>query len=38
MLDPKEGMIILDVVKGVIACVEVLYRDEVRRTLLATHP
>ena len=38
VLDPQDGMIILDVVKGVIACVEVLYRDEVRRTLLATLP
>jgi hypothetical protein len=29
-LDPEHGMIILDVVDGRIAAVEVLYRDEVR--------
>jgi hypothetical protein len=37
-LDPREGMIILDVVDGSLACVEVLYRDDVRKKLLATFP
>jgi hypothetical protein len=32
-LDPEQGMLILDVVHGTIACVEVLYRDDVRRKL-----
>jgi hypothetical protein len=31
-------MLILDVVGGRIACVEVLYRDEVRRALQAILP
>jgi hypothetical protein len=30
---PKEGMLILDVVAGEIACVEVLDRKDVRRKL-----
>ena len=37
-LDPREGMVNLDVVDGSIACVEVLYRDDVRKKLLATLP
>lgn len=37
-LTPEEGMLILDVVAGEIACVEVLYRDEVRRKLRAVLP
>jgi hypothetical protein len=37
-LEPKEGMIILDVVCGLIAKVEVLYRDDVRRRLRAIFP
>jgi hypothetical protein len=32
-LTPDEGMLILDVVGEKIACVEVLYRDEVRQKL-----
>jgi hypothetical protein len=32
-LKPDEGMLILDVVGDAIACVEVLYRDEVRQRL-----
>ncbi len=32
-LTPEEGMLILDVVGGKIACVELLYRDEIRRKL-----
>ena len=32
-LTPKEGMLILDVVGEKIACVEVLYRDDVRKTI-----
>jgi hypothetical protein len=34
-LTPEDGMVILDVVGDKIACVEVLYRDEIRRKLLA---
>ncbi len=37
-LTPKEGMIILDVVGPKIACVEVLYRDEIRKALHAALP
>jgi hypothetical protein len=37
-LEPERGMPILDVVNGAIACVEVLYRDEVRRALIAALP
>ena len=37
-LEPQRGMIILDVVHGSIACVEVLDRDEIRRRLLAAMP
>lgn len=35
-LEPKEGMLILDVVDGVVAKIEVLYRDDIRQKLLAT--
>jgi len=31
-------MLILDVVEGKIACVEVLYRDDIRKELLAAFP
>jgi hypothetical protein len=37
-LMPDEGMLILDVVAGEIACVEVLDRDDVRRKLLSVFP
>jgi hypothetical protein len=37
-LNPAEGMIILDVVGTKIACVEVLYRDEIRKALHAAVP
>jgi len=37
-LEPERGMLILDVVRGSIARVEVLYRDEIRRALLAAVP
>lgn len=37
-LEPKEGMIILDVVCSRIAVVEVLYRDDVRRFLRTNFP
>jgi hypothetical protein len=37
-LEPKEGMLILDVVANKIAAVEVLYRDEVRQKLLTEFP
>jgi hypothetical protein len=37
-LTPSEGWLILDVVAGQIMCVEVLYRDEIRRALLAAMP
>lgn len=33
VVDVKKGMVILDVVDGRIACVEVLYRGDVRREL-----
>lgn len=37
-LTPNAGMIILDIVNERIACVEVLYRDDVRKKLLAALP
>jgi hypothetical protein len=37
-LTPEEGMLILDVVDGEIACVEVLDRDDVREKLDAVLP
>jgi hypothetical protein len=37
-LEPKEGMIIIDIVSGRIAEVEVLYREDVRRQLRAFFP
>jgi hypothetical protein len=37
-LEPEQGMILLDVVDGKIAQVEVLYRNEVRTELLAVLP
>ena len=37
-VDPARGMIILDVLDEKIAQVEVLYRDEIRRALLAVLP
>ncbi len=37
-LTPSQGMLILDVVGEAIACVEVLYRDEVRQKLQAALP
>ncbi len=37
-LDPKEGMIILDIVGSRIAKVEVLYRDEVQKVLRTVAP
>lgn len=36
VLEPAEGMLILDVVDGVIAFVEVLYRPDIRRKLHLT--
>jgi hypothetical protein len=38
MLVPDAGTIILDVVAGEIACVEILDRDDVRQKLLAAVP
>ena len=37
-LDAAEGMVILDVVAGTIAHVEVLYREDVRQKLIAALP
>ena len=37
-LTPAKGMLILDVVDGVIAQVETLYRNDIRRELLAVLP
>ncbi len=38
VLEPKSGGGILDVVDGTIACVEVLYRNEIRDALVAEIP
>jgi hypothetical protein len=38
VLEPQRGEMVLDVVNGTIAAVEVLYRDEVRDRLLAVLP
>ena len=37
-LSPTKGMIILDVVENNIACIEILYRDEIRKKLLRLLP
>jgi hypothetical protein len=37
-LEPAEGMLILDVVDGLIAHVEILYRNDIRERLLAAIP
>jgi hypothetical protein len=37
-LEPAKGMLILDVVAGAIVHVEVLYRDEIRKQLIAALP
>jgi len=37
-VEPEEGMILLDVLNTKIAHVEVLYRDEIRKTLLSRIP
>ncbi len=37
-LSPKNGMIIVDLIDGVIQCVEVLYRDAVRSELQSIMP
>jgi hypothetical protein len=38
VLIPENGMLVLDVVEEKIACVEVLYRDDLRRKLHALLP
>ena len=38
VLEPAEGMLILDVVADAIACVEVLYRNDIRDKLLSVLP
>ena len=38
VLDPEEGMLILDVLDEKLARVEVLYREEIRRKLLSLFP
>jgi hypothetical protein len=38
VLEPAEGMLILDVVAGTIAHVEILHRDDMRQKLLAALP
>jgi len=38
ILEPAKGMLILDVVDEIIAKVEILYRDDIRQTLLAVLP
>ncbi|MDQ3635591.1 MAG: hypothetical protein M3405_13935 [Acidobacteriota bacterium] len=38
MLDPKEGMVILDVLKGKIVSIEILNRDEIHQKLLEMMP
>jgi hypothetical protein len=37
-LTPEKGCLILDVVDGQIVCVEILYRDDIRKALLAVVP
>jgi len=37
-LEPAKGMLILDVVNGVIAQVEILYRNDIRQKPLAVLP
>jgi hypothetical protein len=37
-LDADEGMVLLDVVTGTIAHVEILNRDDIRRKLIAQLP
>jgi hypothetical protein len=37
-LDADEGMVLLDVVAGTIAHVEILHRDDIRRKLTAQIP
>lgn len=37
-LEPAEGMLILDIVEGVITHVEALYRESDRKTLLSLLP
>jgi len=37
-LEPATGHLIIDVVDGIVATVEVLYRDEIRQKLLKTFP
>jgi hypothetical protein len=38
VLEPENGHVVLGVVNGSIACVEVLYRDEVRNVLIMHIP
>ena len=38
VLSPKDGMVNVDVVDGKIACVEVLYRDDVKEKLQMSLP
>ena len=38
ILVPRSGMIILDVVEGRIACIEVLYRNDVRARVMEVMP
>ena len=38
VLDPEKGMLVLDVVRGVVSCIEVLYRDDVRQAVLEQCP
>ena len=38
VLEPVKGEVILDLVNGSIACVEVLYRDEIRDALITHIP
>jgi hypothetical protein len=38
ILDPEQGDLILDVVKGEITCIEVLYRDDIRALALTLFP
>jgi len=37
-LEPRQGMLVLDILADKIAAVEVLYRDDVRRKLLIEFP
>ena len=38
VLEPANGMLVLDVVDGKVSCIEVLYRDDIREQVLKRFP